>query len=71
MQRADELRLPMEPLERLVATRQVMLQQWGAKDERMFHRCRRRGYILERAADHLCIKHLDIQPELLWPELTR
>ena len=63
------MNLPSAPLERLVRNRNLTLEGWTQADQRAFYRAVAKGHISDRMADRLCIKHLDIQPELLWPEL--
>jgi hypothetical protein len=65
------LRLPINPLRILIETRQLRPYDFGQALDREYHRSLRRGWIYDTQADRICIKHLDIQPELLWPDEWR
>ena len=62
------MNLPSAPLERLVRSRHVNMARWGEADRRAYQRAITSGTITDTMADRLCIKHLDIQPKLLWPQ---
>lgn len=64
--------LDFTPLERWAnASERFRLRDLDDNLQRTWHRSRQRGTISERAADTICIKHLGVQPELLWPELLQ
>ena len=65
------MNLPVTPLVSLVDSRRISPNRWGEADSRAYQRAKAAGVITEQIADRLCVKHLDIQPELLWPELTQ
>lgn len=67
----SDLRLPMGPLEQIVRMRGLNPSSWGEADHRSWLRAKKQGFIVERTADRICLKHLDLQSELVWPELTQ
>lgn len=67
----SDARLPVGPMEDIVLARGINPRSWGEADERTWLRAKKNGFLIERTADRLCLKHLDLQAELIWPELTR
>lgn len=65
------IRLPIEPLRRVMTTRRIIVHHLPENLERDYLRSVQRGWISDKAADRICIKYLDLQPELLWPDEWR
>ena len=63
--------LDVTPMVHIVDSRGISPNRWGRTDARAYQRAKAQGWVSEEIADRLCIKHLHIQPELLWPELTQ
>ena len=65
------IRLPVDPIVQAAHARGFAANTLGRNTARNWHRAIKRGWISDRFADDICIRHLDIQPELLWPDELR